>query len=308
MGLYNRDYGREYGEETPWDRQMRSQQNKSMTVILIAVTFAFFVVDLFLPSTLEGESSLSWMGRYLSVNQDTMLKPWMWWKCLTYGFVHDSNSIMHLAFNMFALFVFGRKVEEALGRDEYLRFYLLRILFGGIVGAAGFWFNGTQLAILVGASGGVMAVTLLFACKFPHDTLLLFMVFPMKAWVLAVVVIIFNLLGAAGISSSAAPGEANTAFGVHLAGIAFGLAYHYGGLNFRWLDLGWITNGPTKLRQSWRRTKLKVHDPDRKMRDDAHAADDILAKIEKHGEQSLSASERKTLERYSKRLRKQREN
>jgi hypothetical protein len=56
-----------------------------------------------------------------------------------------------------------------------------------------------------------------------------------------------------------------------------------------------------------RRAKLKLHDPDKKIRTEAEDADRILAKIHESGESSLTSSERKTLERYSRRQRQKRE-
>lgn len=334
MGLYDREYGREFGEETPWDRHQRSQQPKSITIILLVITFAFFLVDMFLPrtdlnprtvepgaaQTAQADSTtaeepatakkepekLSFMGRYLSVQRDTLIKPWKWWQLLTYGFVHDSNGIGHILFNMIGLFVFGRVIEQLIGRHEFLRFYLLSIIFSGIVGAAGYLITG-QNGILVGASGGVLAVTILFACKLPQQELLLFFVLPVKAWILAVAYVAMNVLGALGLTGNAIPGEASTAFTVHLAGVAFALLYFYQRWNFEWLDLGFITDAPNRFRQHSRRMKLKIHDPDKKMQQDENDADRILAKIEAEGEESLTPAERKTLQRYSRRLRKQRE-
>ena len=52
--------------------------------------------------------------------------------------------------------------------------------------------------------------------------------------------------------------------------------------------------------------KLKLHDPDKKLRKEADDADRLLAKIHEHGEESLTSSERKLLERYSRRQREKR--
>jgi hypothetical protein len=53
--------------------------------------------------------------------------------------------------------------------------------------------------------------------------------------------------------------------------------------------------------------KLKLHDPDRKLQKEADDADRLLAKIHEQGESSLTASERKLLERYSRRQREKRD-
>ena len=63
---------------------------------------------------------------------------------------------------------------------------------------------------------------------------------------------------------------------------------------------------PHRLRQRTRRAKLKLHDPEKKLHQEADEADRILAKIHAQGESSLTRPERKTLERYSRRQREKR--
>ena len=306
MGLYDRDYGREYGEETAWDRHQRENQPKSITVILLIITVAFFFVDMFLPyEVFEAAGKklrLSWMTENLAVGNATVTRPWLWWQFLSYGFVHDANRYGHILFNMIGLFVFGRPIEQHIGRDEFLRFYLIAILVGGIAGALGFLVQGVNGAI-IGASGGTVAVTVLFACNFPHQTVLFMLVFPVKAWILAVGYVTLDVIGALGLTGMRPEGSPNTAFVVHLAGAAFALAYFYQRWNFHWIDLAWFREMPARFRERSRRMKLKIHDPDKKLEEDAGQADRILAKIEAEGEESLTPTERKILERYSRRLR-----
>lgn len=292
MGLYDRDYGRD--ERTPWDRV---QNPRSITITLIVINVVAFLVDLIFSTQAEGSKA----AKYLAVDANTLTHPWMWWQFLTYGFVHDTRDIMHLLFNMIGLYVFGREVEHHMGRMEFLRVYLAAVIAGGIVGAI------TALAMgrmggTIGASGAVIATVVLFACYFPNREILLMLVFPMKAWVLAVLFVMIDLFGVAGGMEGS-----NTAFTVHLAGAFFAAAYYFLGWNLRWLDLQAIGDAPGRLRQRSKRMSLKLHDPDRKLEKEAQEADRILAKIHEMGESSLTASERKTLERYSRRQREKRQ-
>ncbi len=296
MGIYDRDYGRE--EPSAWDR---SQNPRSITVTLIIINVAVFVAELIAKSPQPPNQVIEW----LSVKGDTLTQPWMWWQFLTYGFAHDIADISHLLFNMIVLYVFGRDVERRLGRMEFLRFYLIAVVVGGIVGAVTHRLMGGTGGT-IGASGAVMATTVLFACFFPNRELLLMLILPVKAWVLAVIIVLADMAGAFGFlwgSESAS----NTAFTVHLAGAFLALAYYFMGWNFRRLDFLAIGDLPQRLRQRSRRMRLKIHDPDRKIEREAEEADRILAKIHQHGESSLTASERKTLERYSRRQREKRD-
>lgn len=299
MGLYDRDYGRD--ERTAWDRV---ENPRSITVTLIVINVAVFFADLIFASKGPNGQTRSIVAEWLAVDGATLTRPWMWWQFLTYGFVHDTRGISHVLFNMFGLYVFGREVERRMGQMEYLRFYLLAIVCGGVIGAF------TSLAMggggTIGASGAVIAVAVLFACYFPNREILLMFVFPVKAWVLAVFFVLMDTAGAIGVATGMGGGS-NTAFTVHLAGAFFALGYYFMHWSLRWLDLGAIVDLPQRMRQRSRRMKLKLHDPDKKLRREAEDADRILAKIHAEGESSLTSSERRTLERYSRRQREKRE-
>ena len=317
MGLYDRDYGREEEKpswgggggwspgpsNTPWDR---IQNPRSITNTLIIINVAIFFADMIF-AVREGRNSISHLAPWMATSHETLVKPWLWWQFLSYGFVHDINGINHILFNMFGLFIFGRTVEQQIGRFEFLKVYLLSIIIGGVIGSAAFWLRGFAtgtpvMGSVIGASGGVVATCILFACRNPHATILLFFVIPMKAATAALLFVGLDLAGALGIIGSGS----RTAFEVHLAGAAFAALYHFKHWNFRWIDLESFGAIPQKLRQRSRRMKLKIHDPDKKLRQEAQEADRILAKIHQSGESSLTSSERKILERYSRRQRQKR--
>ncbi|MDN4172240.1 rhomboid family intramembrane serine protease [Nocardioides sp. SOB77] len=79
------------------------------------------------------------------------------WQVLTSGFTHQA--VLHIAFNMFALYVLGPQLEAALGRWRFLALYFLSLLAGS---AVVLWFGGEYQATL-GASGAVYG---LFAALF----------------------------------------------------------------------------------------------------------------------------------------------
>lgn len=307
MGLYDRDYGRDEAT-TPWDRV---EKPRSITIVLIVINCAIWLLDSVTSTRAPGGVSVSVLAPWLATDAQTLIHPWMWWQCLTYGFVHDTQGIRHILFNMIGLFFFGRAVEQRLGNNEFLRFYLIAIVIGGIVGSLTHLISGSIAGIpigqilgyTVGASGAVIATTILFACYYPHSEILLMFVFPIKAWIVAVFFVVANLAGAFGFTSGMG---SNTAFTVHLSGAFFALGYFYLGWRLRWIDLGMLASLPDRMRQRSRRMKLKLHDPDKKLQNEASEADRILAKIHESGESSLTTSERRTLERYSRRQREKR--
>ena len=136
------------------------------------------------------------------------------WQLVTYGFLH--GDMMHILFNMFMLWMFGRELERLMGPRRFLTYYLTGVVGAGIVQliVAGMQGGGYPT---VGASGGVFALLLAFGMAFPNRMIMLmFPPIPMKA---KYMVILFGLLEFyLGVSGSA-PGVANFA---HLGGMLFG--------------------------------------------------------------------------------------
>jgi membrane associated rhomboid family serine protease len=286
MGLYDRDYLRE--EEG--FHLGGGQLFQSMTTKIVVVTSAIYLVHLLLPQ-------LELMER-MEASPESLAKPWLWWQLLTAGFAHDPRNINHILFNMFCLWFGGQQVERVRGSVEFLLFYLAAIVFGNVLFAArGLLFlPPIEWHPVVGASGGVVAVLILFVCYFPNSTLLLFFVIPVKGWVFGVILIAMDVLGALGSRD-------NVAYDVHLAGAAFALAYWRLGWSFSRLAPRAALDSLT----TWfSRPRLKVHRPESDARRLDAEADRILAKLHAQGEASLTARERRTLEEYSRRLRDRR--
>jgi membrane associated rhomboid family serine protease len=140
--------------------------------------------------------------------------PFAAWQLLTYGFLH--GSVMHLAFNMFMLWMFGRELEGLMGSQRFLIYYLTGVIGAGIIQLI---VAGSQGGIYptVGASGGVFALLLAFGMAFPNRMIMLLIPpIPMKA---KYMVIIFGVMELYLGVSGGAPGVANFA---HLGGMLFG--------------------------------------------------------------------------------------
>ena len=142
------------------------------------------------------------------------------WQLLTYGFLHAN--LLHLVFNMFGLYMFGRDVELTIGSRQFALLYFASILTAGV----------TQFVVIsapavtmpyptVGASGGVFGVLLAFAVLYPRRTVtLIFPPVPMPAWLFVALYALAELI----------QGVTGTAEGVaHFA--------HLGGMAGAWLVL-----------------------------------------------------------------------
>ncbi len=302
MGLYDREYTRhgesDFGSGTGGGfGSTLGASKRSITTILIVINVAAYLLNLLFRPIGEDGQRISVLLEWMAVHPDTLTRPWMWWQFLTYGFAHNDGDIMHLGVNMLVLFFFGNTVEQQLGRNEFLRFYLVAIVIGGLVwGIRAAVMDFGPNTLVIGASGGVQAVTILFAFLFPHATILLFFVVPVKAWMAAVGFAVINVLGALS-------GEGTTAYDVHLAGMGFAAVYFLQKLNLgRWIP-AWLTGLPSVPR---RRPHLRLHDPDKQAKKNEAEADRILEKIHREGEASLTRGERKFMEKYSRQKRAQR--
>lgn len=161
---------------------------------------------------------------------------------ITYMFMHDPNSIGHVFFNMFSVFIFGRTLEAVWGAKRFLFYYFTTGIGAGIIQEI-VWFlsvagdttiaaetiHGTMVNVpveiytsllnTVGASGAVFGILLAFAMLFPNaEMFLMFVPIPIKAkYFVAFYGIIELFFGVAGTAGD------NVAHFAHLGGMLFGL-------------------------------------------------------------------------------------
>jgi membrane associated rhomboid family serine protease len=75
-----------------------------------------------------------------------------WWRLVTAMFLH--GSLLHIGFNMLALYWLGTIIEQALGTPRFLLVYFV----SGLAGSAGaLWFS-SAFAVTVGASGAIFGL------------------------------------------------------------------------------------------------------------------------------------------------------
>ena len=156
------------------------------------------------------------------------------WQLITYQFIHDSTSIFHIFFNLFALWMFGVELEHLWGGQKFLTFYLLAGIGAGL----------TQLFIsplfstpglTIGASGAVYGVLLAFGLTFPDRPIFMFPFFipiPAKFFVLlyAGIALLLGITSDGNIAHFAHLGGALTGFILFKFGDKLGLYEFFGKL------------------------------------------------------------------------------
>jgi membrane associated rhomboid family serine protease len=138
---------------------------------------------------------------------------------LTYAFLHGSP--MHLLLNMYALWLFGARMENLWGSRPFVIYYVACISGAGLVQLLVSTYGveqGGAVYPTIGASGGVFGLLLAFGITFPNEVLVL--IFPPVALKAKWFVILYGCVELwAGVTGSAA-GVAHFA---HLGGMFFGL-------------------------------------------------------------------------------------
>lgn len=285
MGLYDRDYQRGgYYDPQPG---IHVGAPTTLTTKLILITCGVYVAQF-----LTGQ----WLTAVGALDGDWYRRPWQAYQLLSYGFLHSPADLLHIVLNMYALWLFGREVEARYGPREFLAFYLTAIVVAGTAWTVA-ELPTRSLATMMGASGAISAVVILFALNFPHRTVLFFFVIPMPMWVVAVIIVAMDALGAVNRSG-------NVAYTAHLGGAAFGYLYYKWGLRLeRWLpSRAW--HGSLR-----RKPKLRILDADSvdDGDDTDRRVDEILQKIQEQGQDSLTGRERRILEQASREYQKRRQ-
>ena len=91
----------------------------------------------------QGEAFYQWFALYFPQNPN--FQPW---QVLTHMFMH--GNFMHIAFNMFALWMFGTAVEQVFGWKKFIVFYLLSGFGAAIIQVAFLYFQfNTGLTTLI---------------------------------------------------------------------------------------------------------------------------------------------------------------
>jgi membrane associated rhomboid family serine protease len=142
------------------------------------------------------------------------------WQLVTYAFLHDPRNLLHLAFNMLALVMFGSQVEYVWKARRYATFYFVAVLGAALCQLAVAWVMMSRTGEVyptLGASGGIFGLLLAYGVLFPNQrVMLLFPPIPMKARTLVILYAAVELmLGLNGWQ----PGVAHFA---HLGGMLFG--------------------------------------------------------------------------------------
>jgi len=201
------------------------------------------------------------------------------WRLVTYAFLH--GGVWHLAFNLLVLWMLVPGLAARVGEGRLAMIAGLAVIAGGLAHCA------FSIVPVIGISGAIYAVLVLTAWFWPRQRVLVFFVFPMPMYLFVLV------LAGMEILMTMQPGSM-TAHWAHLGGAVMGL-----------LAGVWISGRGESRRQSpqtslknrigfffWKRKLAKRNAEQARV-------DELLDKISRTGIGSLSARERRFLDRAS---------
>jgi membrane associated rhomboid family serine protease len=292
-------------EDREYMRQPDYGRRTSLTVALIIVNAIVFVFELLVSGY---PHSLFIEDQYFALSVEG-LKNGFIWQLFTFQFMHAG--LLHILANCWAIYVFGRVIEETLGWKKFLILYLSSGVVGGIcqVLAALLWpdlFGGP----VVGASAGVFGLVAAFAVLFPERELLLLLFFVLPVRLRAKMLLMLSaVLALAGIVFPIN----HVANAAHLGGMLTGVIFIRQFIQGRWSRSGFPSGGaaPGEFISGWvgksSLWRSASDKPDEDLSNDEFVkseVDPILEKISKRGIQSLTERERQILEKARERIAK----
>ena len=255
-------------------------------------TLVLVNVVVYILQSLSGKEDLFF--RLFGLVPSSFLSELMIWQPFTYMFFHapfySSVGISHILLNMLGLWVFGRELEQAWGKNNFLKYYFVTGIGSGLVT---FLFQINSDSPVIGASGAVYGVLLAYGLSYPNRMLYIWGIIPVKSlWLVIIMgaIAFFGLLGNAdGISHV-----------THISGMVIG--YFMLNKKWRWRELLFKIRKKT-IEFQVQRHEEKVAKKIMLKKD----IDLILDKIQKEGFTSLTSKEKNKLYDASKNMSKQKE-
>jgi membrane associated rhomboid family serine protease len=297
-------------------REPAFQTRRSATVMLIIANVVAFLVEWGLWGYHPQFTAQNY-GAYFALSWAGLSRGYVW-QLFTFQFMHAG--FLHLFFNCFVIYMFGRELEQVLGTKKFLTLYLASGAIGGLVqalagGLAAHFPESAWAAHFtgpaVGASAGALGLVAAYATLYPERPLMLLLFFIIPVSMRAKFLLLFSaLLALFGVIFPVS----NVADAAHLGGIIVGVLYIRYAVHWEWhwprLRRG--GNQPPRRLVRVSSGSSAAWGRNRGYSDDEIPADEflskevdpILDKISAHGIQSLTERERRILQSARDRIKR----
>jgi membrane associated rhomboid family serine protease len=156
------------------------------------VAYALMAINIVAYLTEQGQLSLSGGGLHGKVVEEGILyragisELHQYWRLVTSAFLHEN--VLHIAFNMYLLYVLGRMLEPAIGSARFAAIYIVALLAGsfgvllatagaslgasgaifGLMGGAAVELRSRGISVMESGIGGLIIINLIFSFVFAN--------------------------------------------------------------------------------------------------------------------------------------------
>ena len=137
------------------------------------------------------------------------------WQVFSYAFMH--GGVTHILFNMFALYLFGGRIERSFGKRHFMVYYLTCTVTAAVAHLLVVKYFTHGIYPTLGASGAIFGLLLAFGMLYPQEKLMLILLpIPIPAWLFVIVYATVELFF--GVTGT----QAGVAHFAHLGGMLGG--------------------------------------------------------------------------------------
>jgi membrane associated rhomboid family serine protease len=141
------------------------------------------------------------------------------WRLISYGFLHDIGSPMHVIFSALLLYMMGPQLEDRWGEKRFLLFVLTAILLGGVLVVISFLI-GLSNAVVVGFSAATVGLVIAWGLTFSTHQIFLLGILPITGKQLVYITVGLEILYAVSTNSISSA--------AHFGGIITGFIFTLG--------------------------------------------------------------------------------
>ncbi len=159
LGWLTKELGDTRGAGRYFARSRGAETTPIVCYSIMAVTVVMWIVTL--------QPGSAWLSDLLILDKVAVAHG-EWWRLVTPVLLHDPQNILHILFNMYALYLFGPLVEQLYGSA---RFLLIYVLTAATASTLSFLIGSDRY--VVGASGAIFGLLgMLLAVSFVHKPVL----------------------------------------------------------------------------------------------------------------------------------------
>jgi membrane associated rhomboid family serine protease len=208
-------------QDRPYMRDSYAQRRTSVLTWLISALVAVFIIQFLFARNL-------FLGMEWTFGLTPMaIRAGHIWTLLTYGFLHSTDNILQVLMYGLGIYFFGKEVLPLVGSRRFLGLFAAALVVGGACWLGVHW---RRPEMLLGASAGVVALLVLYACFYPNreTTVLLLFFLPVtfKPKYLAFGLVAIDLFGLVYYELLGAVSPFPAAHSAHLGGAAAAWLYY----------------------------------------------------------------------------------